>query len=111
MAISIVSISLESLEESVRTSTAQVILFGMIPTAILATIPIVDLAVVHDDTPLIPTETLTIPSVVPTLPHTSLFIVATCSPPPSSPTHDSSPTEVTPPTLCQILPAPPELPS
>nr|GEW91032.1 reverse transcriptase domain-containing protein [Tanacetum cinerariifolium] len=87
MTISIVSISLESLEESVGTSTAQVILFGMIPTAILTTIPIVDLAVVHDNTPLIPTETLTIPSVVPTLPHTSLFMYTDSSDSDTSESH------------------------
>nr|GEW11952.1 reverse transcriptase domain-containing protein [Tanacetum cinerariifolium] len=60
--------------ESVGTSTAWVILFDMIPTNILATVPIVDLHVVHDDTPLIPTETPTISPVVPTLPQTSPFL-------------------------------------
>ncbi|GKC48887.1 hypothetical protein Tco_1071632, partial [Tanacetum coccineum] len=107
--------------------------FGTIPTAILATVPIVDPPVVHDDTPLIPTKTSTIAPVVPTLPHTSLFLytdssdsdtskrppsqdpyevivarwrsrVAACSSPPSSSSYDS------PPTLRQILPAPPGLP-
>nr|GEW72486.1 hypothetical protein [Tanacetum cinerariifolium] len=61
-------------EESDGTSTAQVILFGTIPIAIPATVPIVDSPVVHDDTPLIPIETHTIPPVVSTLPHTSLFL-------------------------------------
>nr|GEW20248.1 putative reverse transcriptase domain-containing protein [Tanacetum cinerariifolium] len=93
-----------------ETSTARVILFGMIPTAIPDTVPIVDPPVVHDVTPLIPTEIPTIPHVVSTLPYTSLFIVAARSSPPSSPTHDSSPTDVTPPTLRQILPTPLELP-
>nr|GEX54478.1 putative reverse transcriptase domain-containing protein [Tanacetum cinerariifolium] len=102
--------NLDSLEESVGTSIARVILFGTIPTAIPATVPIVDPPVVHDDTPLILTETLTIPYAIPTLPHTSPFIVAARSSPPSSPTHDSSPTDVTPPTLHKILPAPPGLP-
>nr|GEY33018.1 hypothetical protein [Tanacetum cinerariifolium] len=60
MAISVVLISSDSLEESMGTSTAQVILFGMIPTAILTIIPIVDPPVVHDDTLLILTETPTI---------------------------------------------------
>nr|GEU36725.1 hypothetical protein [Tanacetum cinerariifolium] len=54
--------------------TARVILFGTIPTAIPATVPIVDPPVVHDDTPLIPTKTPTIPPVVSTLPHTSPFL-------------------------------------
>ncbi|GKE23688.1 hypothetical protein Tco_1435200 [Tanacetum coccineum] len=74
MAIFVISISSDSSEESVGTSTAQVILFGMIPTTIPATVPIVDPPVVHDDTPLIPTATLTIPLIVSTLPHTSPFL-------------------------------------
>ncbi|GJY85409.1 hypothetical protein Tco_0499435 [Tanacetum coccineum] len=115
MAIFVISISLDSSEESVGTSTAQVILFGTFPTAIPATIPVVD------------------PPVVSTLPHTSLFMythscdsgtserppsqdpyevtvarwrsrVAARSSPPTSPSHDS------PPNLCQILPTPPGLP-
>nr|GEU85991.1 hypothetical protein [Tanacetum cinerariifolium] len=49
---------LRTSEESVGTSTTRVILFGTIPTTISATVPIVDPPVVHDDTPLIPTETL-----------------------------------------------------
>nr|GEW57580.1 hypothetical protein [Tanacetum cinerariifolium] len=73
MAIFVISILSESLEESVGTFTAQVILFGMIPTAILATIP-------------------------------DMSLVEARSSPPSLPTHDS------PPTLRQILPAPPGLP-
>ncbi|GKF27828.1 hypothetical protein Tco_0094170, partial [Tanacetum coccineum] len=84
-------------------------------------------------------ETPTIPYVVPTLSHTSPFMytdssdsdtsdrppsqdpyevtvarwrsrVASRSSPPLSTTHDLSPTYVTPPTLRQILPAPPGLP-
>ncbi|GJS28434.1 hypothetical protein Tco_0489054 [Tanacetum coccineum] len=74
MAISVVSISSDSSEESVGTSTAQVILFGTIPIAIPTTVPIVDPHVVHEDTPLIPTETPTIPLVVSTLLHTSPFL-------------------------------------
>nr|GEX78426.1 hypothetical protein [Tanacetum cinerariifolium] len=74
MTISVVLISLDSLEENVGTSTARVILFGTIPTAILTIVPIVDPPVVHDDTPLIPIMTPTIPHVVFTLAHTSLFI-------------------------------------
>ncbi|GKD55999.1 hypothetical protein Tco_1289386, partial [Tanacetum coccineum] len=110
MAIFVVLISLDSSEEIVGTSTARVILFGTIPTVIPAIVPIVDPPVVHDETPLIPIETLTIPPIFSTLPHTSLFLVVACSSPPSSPTHDSSPTDVTLPTLHQILPVPPGLP-
>nr|GEU41555.1 hypothetical protein [Tanacetum cinerariifolium] len=65
---------LHSSEESVKTSTARVILFGTIPTAIPVTVPIVDPPVVHDDTPLILTETPTILHVVSTLPYTSPFM-------------------------------------
>ncbi|GKB85781.1 hypothetical protein Tco_0958053 [Tanacetum coccineum] len=133
MAISVISISLDSSEESVGTSTARVFLFRMIPTTILATVPIVDPPVVHDDTPFIRTETPTSSPVVSALPHTSLFLytdspnndtserppsqdpyevtiarwksrVAARSSPPSSPIYDS------PLTLHQILPAPPGLP-
>ncbi|GJS86177.1 hypothetical protein Tco_0752718 [Tanacetum coccineum] len=133
MAISVISIFSDSSKESVGTSTARVILFGTIPTAISTTVPIVDPPVVHDDTPFIRTETPTSSPVVSALPHTSLFLytdspnndtserppskdpyevtvsrwrsrVAARSSPPSSPTHDS------PPILCQILPAPPGLP-
>nr|GEV49833.1 putative reverse transcriptase domain-containing protein [Tanacetum cinerariifolium] len=59
-------------------ATAWVILFGTIPTAIPATIPIVNPHVVHD-IPLIPTETPTIPPVVSTLPHTSPFMFTNSS--------------------------------
>ncbi|GJT41829.1 hypothetical protein Tco_0941694 [Tanacetum coccineum] len=127
MAIFVVSISSNSSEESVGTSTARVILFGMIPTTIPATVPIVDPPVVHDDTPLIPTETPTISPVVSTLPYTSLFLYTDSSDsdtferPPSQDPYEltlarsksrvaarSSPPS--PPTLRQILPAPPGLP-
>nr|GEU74857.1 reverse transcriptase domain-containing protein [Tanacetum cinerariifolium] len=68
MAFSVISISLDSLEESVGTSTARVILFGMIPTTIPSTTPIADLLVSHDDTLLIPTDTPTTSPIVPTIP-------------------------------------------
>ncbi|GJZ34290.1 hypothetical protein Tco_0580107 [Tanacetum coccineum] len=74
MAIFVVSISSDSSEESVGTSTVRVILFGMVYTAIPATVPIIYPPVVHDDTPLILTETPTIPPVVSTLPHNSPFM-------------------------------------
>ncbi|GJZ28412.1 reverse transcriptase domain-containing protein [Tanacetum coccineum] len=114
--ISVISISSDSSEESMGTSTARVILFGTIPTTISSTIPIADLPIIHDDTPLIPTDTPTISPIVPTIPpiaptiqYTSPFVCTDSSnsdtpDTPSSPIHDS------PPTLCQILPAPPELP-
>ncbi|GJY84746.1 hypothetical protein Tco_0498772 [Tanacetum coccineum] len=119
MAISIISISSDLSEESVGTSTARVILFGMIPTTITSTAPTTNSPVIHNDTLLIPTDTPTIsptiPSIAPTIqqplqdPYEVTAArwrsrVAACSSPPSSPTHDS------PPTLHQILPALPELP-
>ncbi|GKB41118.1 hypothetical protein Tco_0886060 [Tanacetum coccineum] len=74
MAIFAILISSDSSKESVGTSTSWVILFGKIPTSIPATVPIIDLPVVHDDTPLTPIETPTIPPVVSTLPYTSPFL-------------------------------------
>nr|GEY08146.1 putative reverse transcriptase domain-containing protein [Tanacetum cinerariifolium] len=79
MAISVILISSDSLEESMGTSIARVILFGTIPTAIQAIVPIVDPPVVHDDTSLIPTKIPTISLIVSTLPHTSLFLYTNSS--------------------------------
>nr|GFB82789.1 hypothetical protein [Tanacetum cinerariifolium] len=56
MVASAIAISSDSSKESVGTSTAQVILFGMIPTAISTIVPVVDLPVIS------------------TLPHISLFL-------------------------------------
>ncbi|GJT71250.1 hypothetical protein Tco_1030536 [Tanacetum coccineum] len=77
MDFSVISISSNSSEESVGTSTARVILFGTIPTTIPSTAPTTDLPVIHDDTPLVPTDTPTIPnipSIAPTIQYTSPFI-------------------------------------
>ncbi|GJT35721.1 hypothetical protein Tco_0926140 [Tanacetum coccineum] len=95
MATSIISISLDSSEESVGTSIARVILFRTIPTTVLATAPTVDLPVIHDDTPLISTDTPTISPIVPTIPPIAptIYRVAARSSPPSPP-------------IRQILPAP-----
>ncbi|GJY63213.1 hypothetical protein Tco_0464673 [Tanacetum coccineum] len=68
MAISVISISSDSSEESVGTSTTRVILFGMIPTTILYTTPTTDLPTIHDYIPLIPTDTPTTSPIVPTIP-------------------------------------------
>nr|GEX79526.1 reverse transcriptase domain-containing protein [Tanacetum cinerariifolium] len=120
MAISVILISSDSLDESVGSSPSRIIFFDTIPADI-------------------PTETPTILSILPTLPHTSPYMytdssdgdtserppsqdpyevivarwrsrVAVRSSPSSSPTHDLSSTDVTPHTLRQILPAPPGLP-
>ncbi|GKG02095.1 hypothetical protein Tco_0306800, partial [Tanacetum coccineum] len=50
MAFSVISISSDSLEESMGTSTARVILFGTIPSTTPSTAPTLDLPVSHDDT-------------------------------------------------------------
>nr|GEY68323.1 hypothetical protein [Tanacetum cinerariifolium] len=93
MAFSIILISLDSLDESVGTSTTRVILFGTILIEILATVPTIDPPIVHDDTLLIPTKTPTIPPIALTLPYTSLFLYTDSSDndssyTQSSPTHD-----------------------
>ncbi|GKC73530.1 hypothetical protein Tco_1119413, partial [Tanacetum coccineum] len=108
MAIFAILISSDSSNESVGTSTSWVILFGKIPTSIPATVPIVDLLVFHDDTPLIPIETLLFHLDTPERPSSQdpykVIVsrwrsrVAACSSPPS------------PLALRQILPAPPGLP-
>nr|GEV34992.1 hypothetical protein [Tanacetum cinerariifolium] len=74
MVIYVISISSNSSKKSVGTTTARVILFSTTPTAIATTVPIVDSPVVHFDTTLIPTKTPTIPPIVSTLLHTSLFL-------------------------------------
>ncbi|GJV00206.1 retrovirus-related pol polyprotein from transposon TNT 1-94 [Tanacetum coccineum] len=129
----VISISSDSSKESVGTSTARVILFGTIPTTVLATAPTVDLPFIHDDTPLIPTHTPTIspivptvPSIAPTIQYTSPF---TCTDSSDSDTSErpssQDPYEFTvarwrsqvaarlsppSPPIRQILPAPPGLP-
>ncbi|GJW00270.1 hypothetical protein Tco_1555521 [Tanacetum coccineum] len=62
MAISVISVSSDSSEESVRTSTERVILFGIIPTTIPNTTPSVIPPTTHIDTTPIPTVFPTIPS-------------------------------------------------
>ncbi|GJT68142.1 hypothetical protein Tco_1019622 [Tanacetum coccineum] len=74
VAISVISISSDSSEESVGTTTARVILFGTISTTIPSTAPTADLPTIHDDTPLIPTDTPTISPITPTIQYTSPFI-------------------------------------
>nr|GEV20424.1 hypothetical protein [Tanacetum cinerariifolium] len=59
MAIFVILISSDSAKESMGTSTARVILFGTILTTIPSTTPTIDLHVIHDDIPLIPTDTPT----------------------------------------------------
>ncbi|GKD39480.1 hypothetical protein Tco_1259687, partial [Tanacetum coccineum] len=63
MAISIILVSSDLLEESVGTSAGRVILFGTIPTTILNTTP-----TTHIDTPFIPAEIPTVSPIVPPSP-------------------------------------------
>ncbi|GJR60586.1 putative reverse transcriptase domain-containing protein [Tanacetum coccineum] len=112
MAFSVISISLDSSEEIMGTSTTRVIFFGMIPTTVPATTPTADLPVIHDDNPLIPTDTPTIspivpiiPPIAPTIQYTSPFVYTDSSDndtPDTPPSHDSY--------EAIILHAPPGLP-
>nr|GFA49591.1 xylulose kinase-1 [Tanacetum cinerariifolium] len=137
MAIFVILISSDSSEESIRTSTTRVILFGTIPTTVRATAPATDSPVMHNDTPLIPTDTPIIPiipSIAPTIQYTSPFICTNSSDSDTSerpPLQDlyevtaarwrtrvaahssppSSPTHDSSSTLCHILPTPLGLPS
>nr|GEY37424.1 hypothetical protein [Tanacetum cinerariifolium] len=115
MATSIILISLDSLEDSVGTSAARVILFGTIPTAILSTAPTTDLPVIHDDTSLIPNDTPTIsptvpiPPIAPTVQYTfpfidtDLFDSDTPERPPSTRTSRSLLVDLTVPSLMGVL--------
>ncbi|GKA96097.1 putative reverse transcriptase domain-containing protein, partial [Tanacetum coccineum] len=64
MAISVISVSLDSSEESVGMPAGRVILFGTIPTTIPDTTPTVTPPITHADTTLTPTE---IPTILPTI--------------------------------------------
>ncbi|GJX52784.1 hypothetical protein Tco_0281153 [Tanacetum coccineum] len=98
MAFFVISVSLNSSKESVVTSTAQVILFGTIPTTIPPTTPTTHLPVIQDDTLLTPTISPTIPlDPYETVVAQWRSCVAACSSPPSLP-------------IRHILPAPPGLP-
>ncbi|GKA02619.1 putative reverse transcriptase domain-containing protein [Tanacetum coccineum] len=110
MAISTISISLDSSEESVGTPSRRVLWLGRIPTIVPVTTPTIDPPVIHDDTSLIPTETPTISHITSTISRTALtthytspFIHTNPSDDdtpdtPPSPTHEIPPVEVAPPT-------------
>ncbi|GKC66328.1 hypothetical protein Tco_1098926, partial [Tanacetum coccineum] len=76
-----ISISSDSSDESVGSSPSQIILFGNI------------LAEIHGETPTIPPDPYEI-----TAARWRIRVAARSSPP-SSPTHDLSPPDVTPPTI------------
>ncbi|GKB28321.1 hypothetical protein Tco_0867722 [Tanacetum coccineum] len=65
MAISVISVSSDSSEESAGTPTGRVILFGIIPTTILDTTPTVTPPATHIDTTLIPVEIPTVSPIIP----------------------------------------------
>ncbi|GKC97196.1 hypothetical protein Tco_1167471, partial [Tanacetum coccineum] len=66
MAISVISISSDSLEDSVGTPAGRVILFGTIPTTIPDTTPVITPPTTQTDTPVIPTKTSIItPTILP----------------------------------------------
>ncbi|GJR60649.1 hypothetical protein Tco_1502811 [Tanacetum coccineum] len=65
MAILVISVSLDSSEDSVGTPAGRVILFGIIPTTILDTTPVITPPTTQTDTTVIPIE---IPIIEPTIP-------------------------------------------
>ncbi|GKB17157.1 hypothetical protein Tco_0851080 [Tanacetum coccineum] len=91
MAISVISVSLDSSEDSVGTPTGRVILFGTIPTTIPDTTPVITPPTTQTDTTVIPTE---IPIIAPTIP---LSLDYTPASPDYSPASDTDDTPETPP--------------
>ncbi|GJW62163.1 hypothetical protein Tco_0111498 [Tanacetum coccineum] len=83
MAISVISISSDSSEDSVGTPIGREILFGTIPTTIPDTTPVVTPLTTQTDTPVIPTET---PIIAPTIPPSPDYTPAS---PDYSPASDS----------------------
>ncbi|GJU26811.1 hypothetical protein Tco_1165432 [Tanacetum coccineum] len=83
MAISVISISSDSSEDSVGTPAGRVILFGTIPTTIPDTTPVITPPATQTDTPVIPTET---PIIAPTIPPSPDYTPAS---PDYSPASDS----------------------
>ncbi|GJZ16839.1 hypothetical protein Tco_0552962 [Tanacetum coccineum] len=73
MAILVISISLDSSEDSVGTPAGRVILFGTIPTTIPDTTPVTTLPATQTDTPVLPTKT---PIIAPTIPPSPDYIPA-----------------------------------
>nr|GEZ78576.1 hypothetical protein [Tanacetum cinerariifolium] len=82
MAISVISVYLDSSEGSVRTHIGRVILFGTIPTTILDTTLVITLPTAHTDTTVTPIE---IPIVLPTVPPLLDHTLASLNYSPASP--------------------------
>ncbi|GKC24771.1 hypothetical protein Tco_1026921 [Tanacetum coccineum] len=83
MAISVISISSDSSEDSVGTPAGRVILFGTIPTTIPDTTPVITPPATQTDTPVIPTK---MPIIAPTIPPSPDYTPAS---PDYSPASDS----------------------
>ncbi|GKC50585.1 hypothetical protein Tco_1073330 [Tanacetum coccineum] len=83
MAISVISVSSDSSEDSVGTPAGRVILFGTIPTTIPDTTPVITPPTTQTDTTVIPTE---IPIIAPTIPPSPDYTPAS---PDYSPTSDT----------------------
>ncbi|GJR46241.1 hypothetical protein Tco_1314344 [Tanacetum coccineum] len=90
MAISVISVSSDSSEESVGTSAGRVILFGTIPTTIPDTTPTISIPTTHTDTTVTPTEIPTdLPTVPPSPDHTPALPDITPASPDYSPASDT----------------------
>nr|GEZ34591.1 reverse transcriptase domain-containing protein [Tanacetum cinerariifolium] len=89
MAISIISISLDSSEDSMGTRAGRVILFGTIPTTIHDTTPVITPPTTQTDTTVIPIE---IPIIAPTIPPSPDYTPASPNYSPASET-ESDPSE------------------
>ncbi|GJV85562.1 hypothetical protein Tco_1525460 [Tanacetum coccineum] len=104
MAISVISVSSNSLEDSVGTPTGRVILFGTIPTTIPDTTPVITPPTTQTDTTVIPTET---PIIAPTIPPSPDYTPAS---PDYSPASDSKSDPSEDPSSDHIPPLPAILP-
>ncbi|GKC46741.1 hypothetical protein Tco_1064463 [Tanacetum coccineum] len=104
MAISVISISSDSSEDSVGTPAGRVILFGTIPTTIPDTTPVITPPATQINTPGIPTKT---PIVAPTIPPSLNYTPAS---PGYSPASDSKSDPSEDPSSDHILPLPAILP-
>ncbi|GJX52605.1 hypothetical protein Tco_0280974 [Tanacetum coccineum] len=104
MAISVISISSDSSEDSVGTPAGRVILFGTIPTTIPDTTPVITPPATQTDTPVIPTKT---PIIAPTIPPSPDYTPAS---PDYSPASDSESDPSEDPSSDHIPPLPAILP-
>nr|GFC22910.1 reverse transcriptase domain-containing protein [Tanacetum cinerariifolium] len=73
MAISVISVSSDSSEDSMGTPAGRVILFGTIPTTITDTTPVIAPPTTQIDTTVIPTKT---PIIAPTIPPSPDYTLA-----------------------------------